>query len=88
MFIEPASSNLNQAAWRTGPCSKYFRIRSGCGCALRKWGAARLDELQLGAYLRVVSFFVACWHLPGFAPAGDLLSFWGAKKKVGKEKGP
>jgi hypothetical protein len=26
--------------------------------------------------------------MPGLAPAGDLLSFCGAKKKVGKEKGP
>jgi hypothetical protein len=29
LFIEPASSNLSQAAWRIGSCSKYFRIRSG-----------------------------------------------------------
>jgi hypothetical protein len=56
---------------------------------LRKWGAARLDRLQVGACRsQGCEFFVVCLHLPGFAPAGDQLSFWWAKKKVGKEKGP
>ena len=37
LVIDSALSNLNQAAYRTGPCWKYLRIRSGWRCTLRRW---------------------------------------------------